>query len=112
MKPSTDPKTAAIRQLLQCYAIPYIRLSNPRRCAPSQDELAAHPNENVSLKGNTNKIMFAGEREAGGFCTAVMSLGDGDDLEPYPCPRGGHWHVRNIAKNRANRSRYEQAAGE
>jgi len=95
----------AFENLFRLYAVPSTRLHVPARCAPSAAELEKHPQENIDLKGNTGKILFAGQREAEGFAAAVLALSTTDGLEGYPCPRGGHWHVRSISKQAAKRER-------
>lgn len=84
--------------LFRLYAVPSCRLHVPARCVASAAELEQHPLEDVNLKGNTGKILFAGQREAEGFAAAVRALEATDRLEGYPCPRGGHWHVRSTGK--------------
>lgn len=90
------PDDPALLAALRSYASPSCgNLRQPERCKPGADET---PEQRDMLKGSVGKIVFAGKREAEGFCRSI-SVVDHDKLEPYYCERG-HWHVRNIVKNR------------
>jgi len=101
-------KQRAFEGLFRLYAVPSSRMHVPARCAPSAAELEQYPRENVDLKGNTGKIMFAGQREAEGFSAAAREVDAANRLEAYQCPRGGHWHVRNADKMAAKKARLRQ----
>lgn len=97
-----------IGDLLRLYAEPEAGegFRMPRRCAPGEEELAAHPNEDVRNKGNTGKVVFAGRREAEAFAEAALVAGVGGCMEAYECPRGGHWHLQDAEKRRDRLRRY------
>lgn len=103
----TAPRQEAFRNLFRIWAVPGSGLHHPMRCVAGPAELAEHPGEHPEWRGNTDKVMFACEKDAQGFAEGVAQFGEDRDgaQVAYYCPRGGHWHLKNAEKAQARLER-------
>lgn len=91
--------TEQVRAVIRAYAI-----FTPRGamlCDPKPIEVQLHGADgHKPWRGNNGKVCYPDQVAADSARDGINAL-NGDPVETYPCPRGGHWHLVDQAGRRA-----------
>lgn len=97
--------TAQLRQIIGAYAM---RDATGRTvlCAPRDVELRFYPHPGKpGWTGNNGKVCYPNQLAGDAAAKAINHLEGADPVQPYECPRGGHYHhvdmgrARRVARN-------------